>query len=136
MPHIKINQPTEDWLGTTVEIDGQEISNITSVDYHVEVDKNPTLNIGVCSNSNIDIEADYINLDISPVNVKSAIEILRSELSQYNPRCRHYGINNKLRDAFIDSIYSVLNEYPNFAELEISKGELAEKILNRIIGED
>ena len=136
MPHIKINQPTEDWLGTTVEIDGQKISNVTSVDYHVEVDKKPTFSLGVLSNSNIDLEADYIKLDISPVNVESAIEILRSELSQYNPRCRHDGINNKLRDAFIDSIYSVLNEYPNFAELEISKGELAEKILNRIIGED
>lgn len=136
MPHIKINQPTEGWLGTTVEIDGQKISKVTSVDYHVAVDKKPTFSLGVYSNSNIDMEADYIKLDISPVNVESAIKILRSELSKDNPRCEHLGIKNELRDAFISSIWSVLNEYHEFVELEISKGELAEKILDRLLGEE
>ena len=136
MPHIKINQPTDSWLGTTVEIDGQKISDVTSIDYHVEVDKKPTLNLGIYSNSNIDLEADYIKLDISPVNVESAIKILRSELSKDNPRCEHFGIKNELREAFAASIWSVLNEYQEFVKLEISKGELAEKILDRIIGED
>ena len=136
MPHIKINQPTDGWLGTTVEIDGQKISNVTSIDYHVEVDKKPTFSLGVYANSNIDMEADYIKLDISPVNVESAIKILHSELSKNNPRCKHYRIRNELREAFAASIWSVLNEYQEFVKLEISKGELAEKILDRLIGED
>ena len=133
MPHIKINQPTEDWFGTTVEIDGQKIDKVTIIDYHVEVDKKPTLNLGIYSNSNIDLEADYIKLDISPVNVESARKILRSK---DNPRCEHFGIKNELREAFAASIWSVLNEYQEFVKLEISKGELAEKILDRLIGED
>ena len=147
MPHIKINQPTEDWLGTTVEIDGQKISNVTSIDYHVEVDKTPTFSLGVYSNSNIDMDADYIKLDISPVNVESAIKILRSELSKDNPRCKHLGIKNELREAFIDSIESVLNEDNDFGAACIfycnatdgssfDKHRLAEKILDRLIGED
>lgn len=136
MPHIKINQPTEDWFGTTIEVDGQKISNVTSIDYHVEVDKTPTFSLGAYSNSNIDMDADYIKLDISPVNVESAIKILRSELSKDNPRCKHLGIDNELREAFISSIWSVLNEYHEFVELEISKGELAEKILNRLLGDE
>ena len=147
MPHIKINQPTEDWLGTTVEIDGQKISNVTSIDYHVEVDKTPTFSLGVYSNSNIDMDADYIKLDISPVNVESAIKILRSELSKDNPRCEHFGIKNELRKAFIASIESVLNEDNDFGAacifycnatdgVSFDKHKLAEKILDRIIGED
>ena len=147
MPHIKINQPTEDWIGTTVEIDGQKISNVTSVDYHVEVDKKPTFSLGVYSNSNIDIESDYIKLDVSPVNVESAIKILRSELSNNNPRCNHYGIKNELRESFIASIESALNEDNDFGAACIffcnatdgtifDKNRLAEKILDRILGDE
>ena len=147
MPHIKINQPKEDWLGTTVEIDGQKIDKVTSIDYHVEVDKKPTLNLGIYSNSNIDLEADYIKLDISPVNVESAIKILRLELSKNNPRCKHLGIDNELREAFIDSIESVLNEDNGFGAACIfycnatdgssfDKHRLAEKILDRLLGDE
>lgn len=136
MPHIKINQPTDCWIGTTVEIDGQKIDNVTSIDYHVEVDKKPAFSLCLYSNSNIDMDADYIKLDISPVNVESAIKILRSELSKDNPRCKHLGIKNELREAFTASIWSVLNEYQEFTKLEISKGELAEKILDRLLGDE
>ena len=135
MPHIKINQPTDGWLGTTVEIDGQKISNVTSIDYHVEVDKTPTFSIGIYSNSNIDMEADYIKLDISPVNVESAIKILRSELSKNNPRCNHLGIDNELRKGFLASIKSALEEGFSMPD-GVTDDELAEKILDRLIGED
>lgn len=134
MPHIKINQPTEDWLGTTIEIDGKNVSKVKSIDYHVGVDETPEISLEVTGNCEIDLEAKYIKLDISPVNVESAIKILRSELSKDNPRCEHFGIKNELREAFAASIWSVLNEYQEFVKLEISKGELAEKILDRIIG--
>ena len=135
MPHIKINQPTEGWFGTTIEVDGQKINGVRNIDYHIEVDKKPTLSLGVLSNSNIDLEADYIKLDISPVNVESAIKILRSELSKNNPRCKHYRIRNELREAFIDSIFSAIDEYTREMDLPImDKPTMAEKILDRIIG--
>lgn len=136
MPHIKINQPTDDWLGTTIEIDGQKIEKVTSIDYHVAVEEAPTFSLGVYANSNIDIEAAYIKLDISPVNVESAIKILRSELSKNNPRCEHLGIKNELREAFIDSIFSAIDEYTKYMGIPImDKPALAEKILDRLLGE-
>lgn len=137
MPHIKINQPTDGWLGTTVEIDGQKIDKVTSIDYHVAVDKAPTFSLGVYANSNIDLEEAYIKLDISPVNVESAIKILRSELSKDNPRSNHYGIKNELREAFIDSIFSAIDEYTREMDLPImDKPTMAEKILDRVLGEE
>lgn len=147
MPHIKINQPRDCWIGTTVEIDGKKIDKVTSIDYHVAVDETPTFSLGVFEHSNIDLETDYIKLDISPVNVESAIKILRLELSKNNPRCKHLGIKNELREAFILSIESVLNEDNDFGAACIfycnatdgssfDKHSLAVKILDRIIGED
>ena len=137
MPHIRINQPTEDWMGTTVEVDGKKSEKVTSIDYHVAVNEAPTFSLGVYSNSNIDIEADYIKLDISPVNVESAIKILRSELSKNNPRVNHYGIKNELREAFIDSILSAIDEYTREMDLPImDKPTMAEKILDRLLGDE
>lgn len=136
MPHIKINQPTEGWFGTTIEVDGNKIGNVKSIDYHVGVDETPLISLEVIGSTEIDMDAEYVTVDISPTNVQEATAILRWELAKDNPRCEHLGINNELREAFISSIWSVLNEYHEFVELEISKGELAEKILDRIIGED
>ena len=144
MPHIKINQPTEDWMGTTVEVDGKKIEKVTSIDYHVAVNEAQTFSLGVYSNSNIDIEADYIKLDVSPVNVESAIKILRSELSKDNPRCEHFGIKNELREAFIASIVSALKPKETYFDgdgtykitTEYGAESLAEEILDRLIGEE
>lgn len=147
MPHIKINQPTAGCFGTTVEVDGKKINGVRNIDYHVGVDEKTVLSLVVVGTADIDLEADYIKLDISPVNVESAIKILRSELSKDNPRCKHYGIKNELREAFILSIESALNEDNDFGAACIfycnatdgssfDKHRLAEKILDRLIGED
>ena len=136
MPQIKINQPTEDWHGTTVEIDGQKIEKVGNIDYHVDIDELPEISLEVVGTADIDLEADYIKLDVSPVNVENAITILRSELSKDNPRCEHFGIQNELRKAFIDSIFSAIDEYTREMDLPImDKPALAEKILDRLLGE-
>ena len=147
MPHIKINQPTEDWMGTTVEVDGKRIEKVRSIDYHVGVDEPPEISLEVVGSTEIDLNSEYVTLDISPTNIQEAIEILRYELSKDNPRCKFYGIKNELRKAFIASIESVLNEDNDFGAACIfycnatdgssfDKHRLAEKILDRLLGDE
>ena len=147
MPHIKINQPNQTYIGTTIEIDGTKIGKVRNIDYHVGVDELPEISLEVVGTANIDLEADCIKLAITPDNIQSAVEILRYSLSKDNPRCKHLGIDNELRKAFLASIESVLNEDNDFGAACIfycnatdgssfDKNRLAEKILDRIIGED
>ena len=137
MPHIKINQPTEHWLGTTIEIDGKKIEKVKHIDYHVGVDEMPEIGIEVSGSCEMDFEADYIKLDISPVNVQCAVQILRNELSRDNPRYEHLGIKNELRNAFVASIASSLQENEKLKNLEIFEIiDMSEKILDRIVGQD
>ena len=147
MPHIKINQPTKDYIGTEIEVDGQKISGVRNIDYHVGVDGQTGIKLDIIGTAGVDLEADYINFAITPGNIQSAVEILRYSLSKDNPRCKHLGIKNELREAFIDSIESVLNEDNGFGAACIfycnatdgssfDKHRLAEKILDRLIGED
>ena len=127
MPHIKINQPTENWLGTTVEIDGKKIERVKSVDYHVGVDETPEIRIEVLGTAGIELEADYIKLDILPNNVREAIIILRDVLQK----------DKEIYNAFVDSIISAIDDHTKWMDLPImDKPLLAEKILDRIIGED
>lgn len=137
MPHIKINQPTEGWFGTTIEIDGKKISKVKSIDYHVGVDETPQINLEVVGSTEIDLDAEYVTVDISPTNVQEAIAILRWELAKDNPRCEHLGIKNELREAFIDSIFSAIDEYTKYMGIPImDKPSLAEKILDRLLGDE
>lgn len=135
MPHIKINQPTVDWFGTTIEIDGRPINHVRSIDYHVGVDETPEISLEVCGSAEIDLDAEYIKLDISPLNAKDAVMILRHELSKDNPRHKHFGTENELRNGFLASIKSALEEGFSMPD-GITDDELAEKILDRLIGEE
>lgn len=136
MPHIKINQPNQTYIGTTIEVDGQKIGNVKSIDYHVGVGDDPQINLEVVGSTEIDLNAEYVTVDISPTNVQEAIAILRWELAKNNPRCEHFRIKNELRDAFIYSIKSVLKEEHILVDLNINQTLLASKILDRIIGEE
>ena len=135
MPHIKINQPTVDWFGTTIEIDGRPIKKVRSIDYHVGVDKLPEVSLEVVGTADIDLEADYVKLDITPDNVESAVTILRTELSKDNYRRKHLGTENELRKGFLASIKSALEDGFSMPD-GIKDDELAEKILDRLIGEE
>lgn len=145
MPHIKTNQPTKDYIGTEIEVDGQKINGVRNIDYHVGVDGQTGIKLDIIGTAGVDLEADYINFAITPDNIQSAVEILRYSLSKDNPRCKHLDIDNELRKAFIASIESVLNEDNDFGAACIfycnatdgssfDKHRLAEKILDRIIG--
>ena len=135
MPYIKINQPTQDWLGTTIEIDGRPIHRVRSIDYHVCVDEEPEISLEMSGTGEIDLDAEYIKLDISPLNAQDAFMILRHELSKENPRHKHFGTDNELRNGFIASIKSALEEGFSMPD-GITDDELAEKILDRLIGEE
>lgn len=84
-----------------------------------------------------EFDTDCISLDISPLNFKSAMQIIRYELSKDNPQCKHFGIENELRAGFIASILSAIEEFEKETDQRILyKPILAEKILKRMIGED
>lgn len=137
MPHIKINQPTKDYIGTEIEVNGQKISGVRNIDYHVGVDGETGIKLDIIGTAGVDLEADYISFAITPDNIQSAVEILRYSLSKDNPRCKHLGIDNEPRKAFIASILSAIEEYETKTEQRILyKPSMAEKILDRIIGED
>lgn len=129
MPHIKIKQPTENGYGTTVELDGRRLEHVTSIDYHVDTGFRPELKIGTnilnAEYIELDLNADHIKLDISPTNVESSVLILRHALTKDNPAHKHKRTENELRKGFIASIDSVVHD-----------SELAERILDRIIGDD
>lgn len=138
MPHIKINQPNETYMGTTIEIDGERIKGVRSISYHVRCDseKPPVVNMEVNSGgAELEMFTDCINLDISPVNVDGAIEILRYSLSKGNISYKHNGTDNELRKGFLASIKSALEEGFSMPD-GVTDDELAEKILDRLIGED
>lgn len=135
MPYIKINQPTEDWLGTTIEIDGRPINHVRSIGYHVCAGEEPEISLEMSGTGEIDLDAKYIKLDVSPLNAQDAVMILRHELSKDNPRHKHFGTENELRNGFLASIKSALEEGFSMPD-GITDDELAEKILDRLIGEE
>lgn len=77
-------------------------------------------NCEYCMNENI-------KLDISPNNVREAIIILRDVLQK----------DKEIYNAFVDSIIGAIDDHTKWMDLPImDKPLLAEKILDRIIGED
>lgn len=127
MPHIKINQPNKTYIGTTIEIDGKKIQGVRNIDYYVGVDGQTGISLDFVGTTDIDLNADYIKLDISPNNVREAIIVLRDVLQK----------DKEIYNAFVDSIISAIDDHTKWMDLPImDKPLLAEKILDRIIGED
>lgn len=149
MPHIKINQPNETCFGTTIEIDGKKTDNVRSINYSVSVDRvfpeadvvvidtdgNITMHVLHSEGAEVEFDTDCINLDISPANLEAATDILRYYLSKDNPHCKHLGIVNELRKGFLASIKSALEEGFSMPD-GVTDDELAEKILDRLLGEE
>lgn len=123
MSRVKISNEKDDWLGTEYWIDGNKVPRVRSVDFHVAVDEFPTFKFETLGKPDIDMPSTVV-FDFSPENLSDACLIVSEELEKHGDFYK----------AFVESVLSVLKEEP--AGTEIWLNELAEKIVQRIAGEE
>ena len=104
---------------------GNEIKRITEVNLNINTDSFPKVNITIGGGCDFEGMAD-IHFDYSPCTVKEACKILREELFKYGD----------LYMAFLASIESSLREQKVTALPFQPERDIADKVLQRIIGGD
>lgn len=122
---VKIEQNAEKHPYFRVYKDGKEITRVRHVDANFDVDEIPTVNVEIAGGLDFEGTAD-IHFDYSPQTVKEACKIIRDELFRHGD----------LYMAFLASIESSLREQKVNALPFQPERDIADKILQRIIGED
>lgn len=125
LANVKIDQNTGKRPYFRVYKDGQEITRVRHIDANFDVDEIPTVNVEIVGGLDFEGMAD-IHFDYSPQTVKEACKILREELFKHGD----------LYMAFLASIESSTREQKVTALPFQSERDIADKILQRIIGED
>ena len=125
LANVKIEQITEKRPFFRVYKDGQKITRVRHIDANFDVDEVPTVNVEIVGGLDFEGMAD-IHFDYSPQTVKESCKILRDE------RLKH----GDLYRAFSASIESSLREQKITALPFQPESDIADKILQRIIGED
>lgn len=122
--HVEISQPYASGVGTTIKLNEEEIPLVTEVNYNICAGEIPEVKLTVLGIGILDLNCDYVKVDISPANLKDAVIILRDELLKHD----------YLYDSFMASIKSAVTEQLCKPE-GTNDDELAEAVLKRIIGE-
>lgn len=125
LANVKIEQITEKRPYFRVYKDGQKITRVRHVDANFDVDEVPTVNVEIVGGLDFEGMAD-IHFDYSPQTVKEACKILREELFRHGD----------LYIAFLASIESSLREQKATTLPFQPERDIADNILQRIIGED
>lgn len=125
LANVKIEQNEEKRPYFRVYKDGQEITRVRHIDANFDVDEIPTVNVEIVGGFDFEGMAD-IHFDYSPQTVKEACKILREELFRHGD----------LYIAFLSSIESSLREQKATALPFQPERDIADKILQRIIGEN
>ena len=125
LANVKIEQNEEKRPYFRVYKDGQEITRVRHIDANFDVDEIPTVNVEIVGGFDFEGMAD-IHFDYSPQTVKEACKILREELMKHGD----------LYNGFLSSIESSLKEQKATALPFQPERDIADKILQRIIGED
>lgn len=108
-------------------IDGKQIDKITHLDFQVNPMEIPSVTLNIERMSGVDFEGQAeVNFLNDPFTVKNACKILRDELLKHGD----------LYKAFSASIESPLMEQKVTALPFQPESDIADKILQRIIGED
>lgn len=118
---VKIEQDKENPYVYRVYKNGQEISRINHIDFSIDVDSVPEVNIGIVGGCDFEGMAD-IKFDYSPHTIRESCKIIRDELLKHE----------ELYHAFLLSIKSAIDEAPNYMQTY----DLSDQILKRIIGEE
>ena len=126
MPVVKIINPSPyDWRGTQCFIDGNKVPRVKSVDFHVAVDEVPAFVFEMMAEPDIEVEC-LVQISFTSQSITDAISVLRHELLQHGEIYR----------GFKASLKSALERY-NYCGLPFeSEEEIADKILNFMIGEE
>lgn len=127
LANVKIEQGKENPIIYKVYVDGKQIHRIASVDFNIDYSSSTLPEVNILIGGGIDFEgmAD-IHFDYSPLTVKEACKILQKELLKHE----------ELYNGFIASIASSLHEEQVFILPFQDENDIAEKILERIIGEE
>ena len=126
MPVVRIVNPNPyGWKGTQCFIDGNKVPRVKSVDFHVAVDEIPTFNFELMAEPDIEMEC-LAQISFTSQSITDAISVLRNELLQHGEIYR----------GFKASLKSALERYNYFGLPFEPEEEIAEKILNFMIGEE
>ena len=125
LANVKIEQITEKRPYFRVYKDGQKITRVRHIDANFDVDEVPTVNVEIVGGCDFEGMAD-IHFDYSPKTVKEACKILREELFK----------RGDLYISFLTSIESSLREQKATALPFQPERDIADNILQRIIGEN
>ena len=127
LANVKIEQDKENKHIHRVFIDGKQIDKITHLDFQVNPLEIPSVTLNIERMSGIDFEGQAeVNFLNDPFTFKNACKILRDELLKHGD----------LYKAFSASIESSLMEQKVTALPFQPESDIADKILQRIIGED
>lgn len=126
MPVVKIINPSPyNWMGTQCFIDGHEVPRVKSVDFHFAVDELPTFVFEMVAEPDIEMEC-LAQISFTSQSITDAVSVLRHELLQHG----------EIYHGFKASLKSALDRY-NYCGLPFEpEEEIAEKILNFMIGEE
>ena len=125
LANVKIEQDKQNEMIHRVFVNGEKLKRVNHIDLNIDVYEVPQVNVGIVGGCDFEGMAD-INFDYSPNTVKEACKILREELFRHGD----------LYIAFLASIESSLREQKVTALPFQPERDIADKILQRIIGED
>ena len=112
-------------MGTQCFIDGHEVPRVKSVEFHVAIDEVPTFVFEMMAEPYIEMEC-LAQISFTSQSITDAVSVLRHELLQHG----------EIYHGFKASLKSALERY-NYCGLPFEpEEEIAEKILNFMIGEE
>lgn len=126
MSVVKITNPNQyDWMGTECYIDGEKVPRVRSVNFHVAVDEIPVVEFEMMAVPYIEMEC-LAQISATSQSITDAILVLRHELLQHG----------EIYNGFKSSLKSALESY-NYCGMPFEpEEEIAEKILDFLIGEE
>ena len=125
LANVKIEQDKQNEMIYRVFVNGEKLKRVNHIDLNIDVDEAPQVNVGIVGGCDFEGMAD-IHFDYSPHTVKEACKIIRDELLKHG----------NLYNGFLSSIESSLREQKVTALPFQPERDIADKILQRIIGED
>ena len=125
LANVKIEQDKHNEMIHRVFVNGEKLKRVNHIDLNIDVAEAPQVNVGIVGGCDFEGMAD-VHFDYSPRTVKEACKIMREELFRHGD----------LYIAFLASIESSLREQKATALPFRPERDIADKILQRIIGED
>lgn len=122
MSKVSVKNDSYSQYGTKIEIDGEPLNKVKSVDFHVSTEEIPCFTIETIGMPDIEIQG-RCDFRFSVDTIQQACKVL----------CQTLKTNDEFYTAFVASIESALRESTIVWE-EWEYTETAKKIANRIIG--